>query len=86
MPVLRIQNLRPKLEFPPIYKVKYNQFSEESNEKNNYLSHDDFKKDFFDSRNSSYNEIFSSDRKLNYDKDLNIDEKNITIDVSDKNI
>ena len=86
VPVLRIQQLRPKLEFPPIYKVKYNQFSEESNEKNNYLSHDDFKKDFFDSRNSSYNEIFSSDRKLNYDKDINIDEKNITIDVSDKNI
>ena len=50
------------------------------------MSHDDFKKDFFDSRNSSYNEIFSSDRKLNYDKDINIDEKNITIDVSDKNI
>ena len=44
VPILRIQKLRPKLEFPPIYKIKYNQFSKKRNidssdEEDNSLNH-----------------------------------------------
>lgn len=31
VPVLRIQKLKPKVVLPPIYKIKYNQFSENKN-------------------------------------------------------
>ncbi len=31
VPILRIQKLKPKIVLPPIYKVKYNQFSETKN-------------------------------------------------------
>ena len=35
VPILRIQKLKPKVVLPPIYKVKYNQFSETKNTLNN---------------------------------------------------
>ena len=35
VPILRIQKLKPKVVLPPIYKVKYNQFSETKNNINN---------------------------------------------------
>ena len=35
VPILRIQKLKPKVVLPPIYKVKYNQFSETKNILNN---------------------------------------------------
>ena len=93
VPLLRLNRLKPKLEFPPIYKIKYNQFSkgniygfEENYYKKDYMNENDLKKrsyeDQFDSRNSSSNNLFSSDRKFNIDKDINIDEKNKTIDFS----
>ena len=31
VPILRIQKLKPKVVLPPIYKIKYNQFSETKN-------------------------------------------------------
>ena len=34
VPILRIQKLKPKVVLPPIYKVKYNQFSETKNNVN----------------------------------------------------
>ena len=34
VPILRIQKLKPKVVLPPIYKVKYNQFSETKNNLN----------------------------------------------------
>ena len=57
VPLLRLQRLRPKLEFPPIYKIKYNQFSEEKNYKNNYnITYNDNKK---------INDEYSLDSSLN---------------------
>ena len=94
VPILRLNRLKPKLEFPPIYKIKYNQFSkgnmfgslEEKHFRNNYIDENYFKKinheEKFDSMNSSSNNLFSSDRKLNFDKEIKVEEKNKTIDFS----
>ena len=84
VPLLRLQRLRPKLEFPPIYKIKYNQFSEEKNYKNNYnITYNDNKKinDEY-SLDSSLNNFFNLDRKFNSDKNISIEEKHKAIDVA----
>ena len=42
VPVLRIQKLKQKVVLPPIYKVKYNQFTENKNYKTNNEDELDF--------------------------------------------
>ena len=92
VPILRIQKLRPKLEFPPIYKIKYNQFSKM---KNNETS-DDEENDFNNKKIYNNKYYFTQtkfkknkniiDKEQSLDKKyMNIDENNRTINVS-KNI
>ena len=98
VPILRIQKLRPKLEFPPIYKIKYNQFSklknsetfdnEESKSNNKKIYNNKYCVTSTNFTNNKKNE----DINLNTNNDImleikymNVDDNNRTINVS-KNI
>ena len=88
IPLLKVQNLKPKIQFPPIYKIKYNQFSHNNDFNkdkyfrtlNNYRSDDE---NSIKSRRSSLNKNYKTDYKLNnIERGFNIKEKNKTINYS----
>lgn len=94
VPILRIQKLRPKLEFPPIYKIKYNQFSKMKNNDTSDDEENDFNhkkiynnKYYFTQTNFKKNKnVDKEDKEESLDKkNINVDENNRTINVS-KNI
>ena len=84
---LMAHRLKPKLEFPAIYRVKYNQFSKTkkfgenneekdyNNDKNNktltHFSEGEKEEDKLYYRNTSINNDYNTDRKINIYKDIN---------------
>ena len=95
VPLLMAHRLIPKLEFPPIYNIKYNQFSKSkkfgenneekiyNNDKNNksltHFREGEKEEEKLDYRNTSINNDYNTDRKINISKDINVEENNKTI-------
>ena len=83
VPILRIQKLKPKVVLPPIYKVKYNQFSETKNNVNNDDSVSSIvctkvAQKLFNAPNTNYNNLQRNKSKNSFVTQLNIkdNEKN----------
>ena len=90
VPILRIQKLKPKVILPPIYKVKYNQFSETKN-KVNYNEEEPSKlcakvaQKLFSPNNTNYNNFPKNKSSNSFSNKSNNKENNENNENKDNN-